>query len=108
MKVFFFPSKEVIEFIPHLCSQNKDLQALQARAPYAPLPHTHTKHAHTRGREWEYFFDCCFFFLHFFTELSKAQSEAEAKAKAEADAEAAANAVLEKEKAYMEKRKNKK
>ena len=47
----FFSFKEVIEFIPHLCSQNKDLQALQARAPYAPLPHTHTKHAHTRGRE---------------------------------------------------------
>jgi hypothetical protein len=28
----FFSFKEVIEFIPHLCSQNKDLQALQARA----------------------------------------------------------------------------
>jgi hypothetical protein len=54
------------------------------------------------------FLTAAFFFLHFFTELSKAQSEAEAKAKAEADAEAAANAVLEKEKAYMEKRKNKK
>jgi hypothetical protein len=59
----FFLSREVIDFIPHLCSQNKDLQALQARAPYAPLPHTHTKHAHTLAVSENTFLTAAFFFL---------------------------------------------